>query len=125
MRRIPATLRIAPQPVQRVRRVSGDRILAKKYGKSIVGVRLVIQVGDPGDAPLAVVRVSSTGKIIEDALIVGSSLTAVEFNPIEISRGHRALFGPLAGRIFLDQLVDRAKHLAFLFVGSIDLREGI
>src|SRR6267154_2032714 len=76
MGRASSPLGATAKPVKCVGRIGRDRVLAKERDEFAVGVRLAIQVGDPGNAPLAVVSVFPGGKIVENALIVGSGLAA-------------------------------------------------
>src|SRR5713226_6476470 len=80
MRGVTVALGVAPEPVERVRSVGGNGIAAQERNELVIRIRLAIQIRDPGDAPLAIGRVFSGGKIVEDALVVDCGFGAVELD---------------------------------------------
>ena len=125
MRRVPAALGIAAKPVKRIYRVGGNRILHEKRGQPVVSIGLTIQIGDPGDAPFAVVGVPTVGKGVQYALVSDDSFVALKLHPMIVPRRHQAIFIPFADGIFLRQSVERGEHLRFFFRSAISLRQRV
>ena len=123
MSRVTATFRIAPEPVERVHSIRGNRVLQQKYFEPFVGVRLTTYIRNPGNTPFGVVVILAVGKNFQHALVIASGFCAVEQNPIIIPRLHVAFFGPLASRIFLAKILDRSKHGRFVFDRTLELRQ--
>ena len=99
--------------------------MRRKNGHFVVGVRLTIEISDPGDAPFGVIGVFAAGKIFEDALVIVDGIGAVEQHPIVVAGGHQGFFGPMALRIFLRDFFDVGEHLGFVFFRTIGLRERV
>src|SRR2546423_11360423 len=70
-------LRCATQPIERVRRVCGSGVFPQERRQLIGGVRLAIQIRNPGDPPLAIDGVLSRRKRIEKTLIKTRGLVAI------------------------------------------------
>ncbi len=122
---ISAALGVAAQPIERVGRVGGSRILAQECGEAIVGVGLTIEIRDPRGAPFAEKRVFAGWKIVDDALIVFDRFVTVELDPIIIPHHHQRFFGPFALRIFPNDGFVGREHVG-VFVGRArDLRDDV
>ena len=95
-RHIPFPFGIAPEPVNRVGGVGGTRVLIQKTQEQVVGLGLVIEVADPGDAPLGGLHVFSRRKRIEEALVGLRGASPIELYPEVVGRSHQAVFRPAA-----------------------------
>src|SRR6266571_2630740 len=125
MLRVSRALRGASQPIERIDRVRRAWILGEERLEEPCGLRLALDIGNPGDAPLGSRGVLSPGESFERALIVRGGLVAIEIHPIIIASRENAVFIPPALRIPGLELAESREHFLFALLCAPGLGKSV
>src|SRR5260370_39219673 len=125
MVRVSRALCGASQPIKRINRVRRAWILGEERFEESCGLRLALDIGNPGDAPLGSRGVLSPGESFERALVVRGGLVAIEIHPIIIASRENAVFIPPALRILGLKSAQGGEHFLFALLCAPGLGKGV
>src|SRR6266852_9783672 len=125
MFRVSRALCGASQPIKRIDRVRRGWILGEERFEEPCGLRLPLDIGNPGDAPLCRRGVLSPGESFERALIVRGGPVAIEIHPIIIASRKNAVFVPPALRILGLKSAESAEHFLFALLCAPGLGKSV